>query len=274
MVLQRAKSLPIRSPPSLKQCSFLSRAYPPTPQAVPALLTPVESSDDDIASNDLNYEPGPLPPLEDSNTSSDSSTSSIKVVVGDDGDMEMADSQPREFSSPQPWQRQRSNDMLAPPNIPLLLDTQHRHGSERLPTPIYGHFTDIDVNMDMHGTGARPSTLLSPFIREEEETPWWRGHRLPSPVDTPDEFMTPISQAEGMMDRPDADTAGSNDTTINETPFPALPSQGRSILEAMSESFGAELEAPRSRRLVMGVRGDCDKCRRKVPGHYSHIVYV
>lgn len=241
---------------------------------MPALLTPVESSDDDIASNDLNYELSPLPPLEGSNTTSDSSTSSLKVVVGDDGDMEMADSQPREFSSPQPWQRQRSNDMLVPPNIPLLLDTQHRQGNERLPTPIYGHFSDRDVNMDMHGAGARASTLLSPFIREEEEAPWWRGHHLPSPADTPDEFMTPVSQADGMMDRLNADTAGSNDATNTKTPFPPLPSQGHSILEGLGESFRAELDVPRSRRLVMGVRGDCDKCRRKVPGHYSHIVYA
>jgi hypothetical protein len=241
---------------------------------VPALLTPVESSDDDIASSDLNFEPSPLPQLDESNTSSDTSTSSIKVVTGDDGDMEMADSQPREFSSPQPWQRQRSNDMLAPPNIPLLLHTQHRQGSERLPTPIYGHFNDSDVNMDMNGAHARSSTLLSPLIREEEEVPWWRGHRLPSPVDALDELMTPVSQADGMMGRLNVDTAGSSDTTRNEIPFPALPNQRRSFFERQSESFLGELEATRSRRLVMGVRDDCDKCRRKVPGHYSHIVYT
>jgi hypothetical protein len=240
---------------------------------VPALLTPVESSDDDIASNDLNFETGRLPPLDDSNTSSDSSTTSIKVVVGDDGDMEMADSQPREFSSPQPWQRQRSNDMLVPPNIPYLLDTQHRQGSERMPTPIYGHFNDSDVNMDMNGAGVRPSTLLSPLIREEEEPSWWRGHRLPSPVDTFDGLMTPVSQADGMMDRLNVNTAGSNDASRNETPFPALSDQGLSIFEGQSESFGVEPDASRSRRLTMGFRTDCDKCQRRVPGHYSHIVY-
>jgi hypothetical protein len=161
MVFQRIKSLPIRSPPGYKQWSFFARTYSPIPQPVPALLTPVESSDDDIASNDLNFDPSQLPPL-DSNISSDSSTSSIKVLVGDDGDMEMADSQPRDFSSPQPWQRQRSNDMLVPPNIPHLLDTQHRQGNERLPTPIYGHFNENDVNMDMTGASARSSTMLSP----------------------------------------------------------------------------------------------------------------
>ena len=240
---------------------------------MPALLTPVESSDDDIASNDLNFEPSPLPQLDDSKTSSDSSHSSIKVVVGDDGDMEMADSQPRDFLSPRPWQRQRSNDMLAPPNIPHLLETQPRQAHERLPTPIYGHFNDSDINMDMNGAGGRPFTLLSPLIREEEEPSWWRGHRLPSPVDTFDELMTPASQADGIMGGLYGHTAGSNDASRNETPFPALSNPGHSILEWQSENFRGELDPPRSRRLTMGFRADCDKCVRRVPGHYSHIVY-
>ena len=273
MVFQRIKSLPIRSPRTSKQNPFFSPTYSPIPQSVPALLTPVESSDDDIASTDLSLEAGRLPPLDDTNTSSDSSTSSIKVVVGDDGDMEMADSQPRQFSSPQPWQRQRSNDMLVPPNLPYLLDTRRSQGSERLPTPIYGHFNDSDVNMDMNGLGARSSTVLSPLIREEEEAPWWRGHRLPSPVDNFDGLMAPLSQADGMMDRINVNTAGSNDLSRDDTSFPALPNQGHSVLEGQSESFGGEPDAPRSRRLTMGFRADCDKCIQRVPGHYSHIVY-
>src|SRR2546429_7941940 len=138
MAFERLKSLPIRSPPCSKSNAFFARAYSPTPQFVPALLTPVQSSDDDIPSNDLNFEPGPLPPLDDSNTSSESTTSSFKVAIGVDGDMEMADSQPREFSSPRPWQRQRSNDVLVPPYVPYLLDTHRRQSPDRLPTPIYG----------------------------------------------------------------------------------------------------------------------------------------
>ena len=272
MYRQRIKSLPIRSPPTLKQNTLFSRTYSPIFQSVPALLTPVESSDDDVASSDLNFEPGRPPQLDDSNSSSDSSTS-IKVVVGDDGDMEMADSQPRDFSSPQPWQRQRSNDMLAPLNLPLLLDTQDRQSSQRLATPIWGHFSDSDLNMDTNGVGARPSTTLSPFIREEEDATWWRGRRLPSPADTFDEIMTPISQAVGMMGRLHVDTAGGHNVSQNDTPFPALLNQEHSVLEGQSERFRGELDAPRSRRLTMGFRADCGKCIQRVPGHYSHIVY-
>jgi hypothetical protein len=269
MVFERIKSLPIRSPPSSKPNVFIARAYFPTPQIVPALLTPVESSDDDIASNDLNFEPGPLPPLDDSNTSSDSATSSVKVAIGDDGDMEMADSQPRDFSFPRPWQRQRSNDMLVPPNLPYLLDTQRRQGPERLPTPIYGHFIDSDVNMDMSGASARSSTLLSPLIREEDEPYWWRGHhRPPSPVDTFAEVMTPVSQVGGVIN-----TAGSNDLSRNKTPFPEFPNQEHSTFSGQRERFGGESGAPQSRRLTMGFRADCEKCIRRIPGHYSHIVY-
>jgi len=271
--VKRFKCLPIRSPPNPRPNNFFSRACSLTPQSVPALLTPVESSDDDVASNDLNFEPSPLPHLDDSHTSSDSSTSSIKVVVGDDGDMEMADSQPREFSSPQPWQRQRSNDMLAPPNLPLFLDTQHRQINERQPTPIWGYFTDSDVNMDVHWTGPRPSTSLSPFIREEEEISWSRGHRPPSPADTFDGVMTPISQADGTLGGLNVDDAGRHDVSQNDTPFPPLLDQGHSVLEGQGEASGGELDAPRSRRLTMGFRADCSKCIQRVPGHYSHIVY-
>ena len=233
----------------------------------------MESSDDELASSDLSFEPGRLPRLDDSNNSSDSSTSSIKVVVGDDGDMEMADSQPRKFSSPQPWQRQRSNDMLAPLNLPVLRDTTNRQSNQRLPTPIWGHFNDIDVNMDMNGVSARRSTALSPLIREEEEVPWWRGHRLPSPADTFDELMTPMSQADGMMGRLIVDTAGGHDLSQDDIPFPALLNQGKPLLEGQSEGLRGELDVPRSRRLTMGFRADCEKCIQRVPGHYSHIVY-
>ena len=273
MVFERVKSLPIRSPPSSKPNVFFARAYSPTPQIVPALLTPVESSDDDIASNDLNFEPGPLPPLDDSNTSSDSTTSSVKVATGDDGDMEMADSQPRDFSFPRPWQRQRSNDMLAPPNLPYLLETQRKQGHERLPTPIYGHFNDSDVNMDMNGASAKSSTLLSPLIREEDEPYWWRDHCPPSPVDTFAEIMTPVSQAGGMMDRLNVNTAGSNDLSRNKIPFPEFSNQEYSTCDGQRERFGGESGAPQSRRLTMGFRADCEKCIQRVPGHYSHIVY-
>jgi hypothetical protein len=273
MAFERIKSLPIRSPPSSKANVFFARACSPTPQMVPALLTPVESSDDDIASNDLNFEPSPLPQLNDPNTRSDSTTCSAKVAIGDDGDMEMADSQPREFSLPRPWQRQRSNDMLAPPNLPYLLDTQRRPGPERLPTPIYGHFIDSDVNMDMSGASARSTTLLSPLIREEDEPYWWRDHCLPSPVDAFAEIMTPVSQAGGMMSRLDVNTAGSNDLSRNKIPFPAFSNQEHSAFDDQRERLGGESSAPQSRRLTMGFRADCEKCIRRVPGHYSHIVY-
>ena len=273
MAFERIKSLPIRSPPGSKPNAFFARAYSPTPPFVPALLTPVESSDDDIPSNDLNFEPGPLPQLDDSNTSSDSTTSSFKVAIGDDGDMEMADSQPREFSSPRPWQRQRSNDMLAPPNLPYLLDTHRRQGPERLPTPIYGHFNDSDVNMDMSGASARSSTLLSPLIREEDEPSWWRDYRPPSPVDTFGEVMTPVSQEGEMMGSLNVNTAGSNDLSRNKIPFPEFSNHGYSTFDGQRERFGAESGAPQSRRLTMGFRADCEKCIRRIPGHYSHIVY-
>ena len=235
----------------------------------------MESSDDDLDESALDFETDQLPSLDDSNTSSGSSASSIKVIVGDDGDtdMEMVDSQPRErFSSPQPWQRQRSNDMLSPPRVSHLLDTHQRIGNDRMPTPIYGHFSNNDFNMETTGSGAGPSMSLSPLIREEEETHWWRGRRLPSPVDNADEHMTSVGQADGMMGRLNVNNVDNIDPA---RPFMSVlngTSLWRPVIDQQNGRSGDESGAPRAGRLTMGYRADCDKCVRRVPGHYSHIV--
>lgn len=251
--------------------SFLRTSYP-----VPTLLTPAESSDDELADTTLEYEADRLPALDDSITSSGSSAASIKVVIGDDGDgdMDMVDSQPQEhFSSPQPWQRQRSNDMLAPPQSPYLLETQQRLGGERIATPIYGYFSGNDVNLDRSGTPNRPSTSLSPLIREEEESHWWRGHRLPSPVEQSEIHTSSMGQANGMMGRLNVSTADSNLSSRMFTPISESPMSWQEQSEVQIGRLAGEADHPRSGRLTMGYRADCHKCVQRVPGHYSHIVW-
>lgn len=70
----------------------------------------------------------------------------------------------------------------------------------RVPTPIYGHFTSTDVNMDtseaamsnfIHPAArfqlGRTHNILSPMMSEdgESEADWWHRRRLPSPADSP-----------------------------------------------------------------------------------------
>ena len=272
--IQKFKALPIRSPPISKQNTFFSEQPTYMYRPFSALLTPVESSDDDLDESILEFETDQLPPLDDSNGSSGSSASSIKVIVGDDGDadMEMGDSRPRlQFSSPQPWQRQRSNDMLSPPRLPHLLDTTHRVGNERIPTPIYGHFSSNDVNMGTAG-GTGPSMSLSPLIREEEESHWWRGRRLPSPVEHVDEHMSSVSQADGMMGRLNVNNLNNIDAVQPHSSVLNGTSLWPPVIEQQTGRFASEAGAHRAGRLTMGFRADCDKCARRVPGHYSHIV--
>lgn len=172
--------------------------------------------------------------------------------------------------------------MLSPPRLPYLLDTQQRPGSNRIATPIYGHFGGIDVNSDRAQAGTRLATTLSPLIREDEELHWWRDRRFPSPIDDADEHMTPINQADGMMGRLNMNNLSSphnlNSSQVLESNSGEVQretSLWRSVVEQQGrrERHSHEPEVPRSGRLTMGYRADCDKCIQKVPGHYSHVVW-
>ena len=55
------------------------------------------------------------------------------------------------------------------------------------------------------------------------------------------------------------------DTSSREGP-PATPVQSRSRSNAFGSGSGGKVS------FSMGYRADCDKCLRKVPGHYSHII--
>ena len=195
---------------------------------VPTLLTPVESSDDDLDGEDFDLAPTSVPSLDDSNTISDNSICSIEGGFGDDPDTEMVDSQPREtLSPPRPWQRPRSNDMLAPPLLPHLQPPVPGTARDRIATPIYGHFDQIDLN---GGNNQRPSAALSPLIIEDEEAGWWRRGRLPSPTEDADDLIAPLSQTDFMMDRLNVSSSNNSGLSIE---------RGLSALASSTSHVGA-----------------------------------
>ena len=107
-------------------------------------------------------------------------------------------------------------------------------------------------NVDLFG-----NALLSPSIREEEneegQDPWavLSGRSAGSSNSAlDDEPMTPVGEADGMMVRLNVGSANGSEVDV--------ASRGRG-------------RQPRSGRLAMGYRADCEKCRQRVPGHYSHI---
>ena len=256
---KRFKSLPFRSPPGTKNSSFqLSGGLTRHPFPIPTLLTPVESSDDGLDDHDFTFEPNTRVCDDVPHHQSDSSGSSVKDLIGDDGDMDMTDSQPREngnFSSPQPWQRPRSNDMLSPPRLGFLLDRQPTQDCGRIPTPIYGHFDNVNLNAESAEDASAPSTLLSPMIKEEDESAWWHRRRLPSPVDASDD----------LVDHEDHNRNGIDPSAAASSILEGGPVQ--------PDGPPCQLGNRRTARLIMGYRADCDKCIRRVPGHYSHIVW-
>ena len=100
--------------------------------------------------------------------------------------------------------------------------------------------------------------------------------RLPSPVSDTDMAMTdsgPDMQMQTIL----ADeypyrvpTPGLDYGTVSPIPVAAHPMSRHA---SRQNTPTPPCSAPHRRSaLVMGYRADCDKCRCKVPGHYSHIV--
>jgi hypothetical protein len=230
------KSLAFRSPPKFKPHPiFTQQAY--SRPFVASFLTPVDS-DDDLPFSSLEGLDSDSRHRSDSNNSSDSSSTSIHAVDGDNDKMNIFLSPPRE-SSGSPWSprqplgRPRSNGMLQPIQSLHKMSTQAASLSERAPTPIHQRFPDHDIEMS---DSFQSRTILSPI-------PMLNGD-LPSPGEEADQMMSDLSFT--------------NDTRE---------------LSSSAPTTTIDNHAGRQARLHMGYRADCDKCRQHVPGHYTHILW-
>ena len=165
----------------------------------------------------------------------------------------------------------------------------------RIPTPIYGHFTSTDVNMDTSEAALNSfihpaarfqlrhcHNVLSPMMSEdsESEADWWLRRRLPSPAESPtmsQRMETDDLTSPGMMDALSFDNVRNHDSGMDEETNPSPPlsytskgSKGHAMFERRSDPGP---DAPRKGKLLMGFRADCEKCQKRVPGHDSHIVW-
>jgi hypothetical protein len=195
--------------------------------------------------------------------------------------------------------RKRSNGVstMSPPlqvNFSTNADQSDANGG-RIPTPIYGHFASTDVNMDtseatlnsyIHPAARfqlrQSHNVLSPMMSEsgESEAEWWRGRRLPSPAESPvicPEMETDDLANPSMMDALSFENMQRHNSQMDDDMNSSPPlsgassgSKGHGIFERRTETAP---ETPRKGKLVMGFRADCGKCQRRVPGHYSHIVW-
>ncbi|KNG49704.1 hypothetical protein DDE82_004011 [Stemphylium lycopersici] len=207
-----------------------------------------------------------------------------------DEDMDMDDDNDNDVRSQPPESPafgSFSNNFMRPPKLqPSAFNSGTVNSNGRIPTPIHATFKRGSMNglgypasgsaggMDMNNM--HTSSMQAP-------PPAWKGprqdmlsddrssRRMPSPIsedeDIPD---TPTALTQSQLSRLSVSQAhNSADCMDMESPPPTV------------EASSALPPTPRGRkrsgaltgmgRVTMGYRDDCEKCRQRVPGHFSHF---
>ncbi|KAH7356271.1 hypothetical protein BKA66DRAFT_252490 [Pyrenochaeta sp. MPI-SDFR-AT-0127] len=161
-----------------------------------------------------------------------------------------------------------------------LFGSDSANNSGRIPTPIHptfkrGGMTGLGYPSSgsaggMHdgNLGAPVPSMQAPMSRKSnrQELDEDRNRRMPSPIsedeDIPD---TPTALTQSQLSRLSFSHANADymETEIATTSLAAPPTpRGRKRSGALT-GMG---------RFSMGYREDCEKCRQRVPGHYSHFL--
>lgn len=204
--------------------------------------------------------------------------------------------------------RPARNLFLAPPK-PVHEAASISEG--RVATPIYGHFVSVPRKiayrpatidaMVEESPLTTPASAFPPMsFDEDQQSMWWSRRRLPSPEseDEDDDMISPRDPKGGMMSFLRID-ANSSRYDMSSLKSPATPSGLRHTMAFDEHVSGPASEAEttvtqftstnlpsftvtESRQkqpqpaeklgFSTGFRSDCDKCRMKVPGHYSHVI--
>ncbi|KAL8731665.1 MAG: hypothetical protein Q9166_003244 [cf. Caloplaca sp. 2 TL-2023] len=242
---QRPRALPFRTSPTSQYINPFSQS--PRKQRQPLLtpaLTPVETSEDE---GELKN-PFRSPVRERSEQLTLNST--IHIEQPRDYDMDMDCSEPAE--SPRPWQSVESTQpspcTISPQT--LFYNPKDINNGGRIPTPIYGYFSQADRSMDMDVSDNNLSTQ-----QEVAHDLFLRRRRLPTPI-SEDEAMDAPDGMGGMLGRLEVGPSSS------QIPFKT------------NKMWGSSSSTPSKGKMSisMGYRADCEKCRMKVPGHYNHWI--
>jgi len=130
----------------------------------------------------------------------------------------------------------------------------------RIPTPIVSHFSSNIRPIDR--TPLLPSYSGVNNMQPPSE-PSDRGRRLPSPISEDEISPSLILNGLGEIQMQE---------THDEPKAPAKKGHTRSKHSFKSWGSGPDSEMVGGKRFVMGFRSDCEKCQKKVPGHFSHII--
>ncbi|KAF2268053.1 hypothetical protein CC78DRAFT_576604 [Lojkania enalia] len=209
---------------------------------------------------------------------------SMDVDMGMDDDLDIINSQPPD-SPMAPFH-------LRPAKLNPDLFSSGLNNTGRMPTPIYPTF-HAPRGTGMAGLGYPSSGLAGgshsvfgvsnpdnhpilqpPPPRKQPQLDQDRSRRMPSPIsedeDLPD---TPTALTQSQLSRlsvtshtgnpPDSmDTEGNADMTAQLPGAGTTPTRGRKRSGAFTGKG----------RFSMGYRDDCEKCRARIPGHYSHFL--
>jgi hypothetical protein len=155
----------------------------------------------------------------------------------------------------------------------------------RVPTPIYPNFhtgglgglgyssSGMAGGISMsNGYLGVPSNPILQHARKSAHVDDDRGRRMPSP----------ISEDEDIPDTPTAFTQSQLErlsVASEHMDFEEMTRDGEDYLQAPPSALTAPTRGRKRSgaftgkgRFSMGYRDDCDKCRQRVPGHYSHFL--
>ncbi|KAH7401120.1 hypothetical protein DE146DRAFT_654967 [Phaeosphaeria sp. MPI-PUGE-AT-0046c] len=196
----------------------------------------------------------------------------VQSSQSNDFDMEMDDDDDFDVRS-QPQSPFASNLFMRPAMLNAsLFGADPGNANGRLPTPIHPTFRRGGMNgLGFPTSGSAGSistpTMQAPTSRKaRQDIDDDRSRRMPSPIsedeDIPD---TPTALTQSQLSRLSFSQANPADMMDMEAPsaLPLLPTpKGRKRSGALT-GMG---------RFSMGYREDCEKCRTRVPGHYSHFL--
>lgn len=185
-----------------------------------------------------------------------------------------------------PWPASaQSHDGIQPSPIPHCLVSQSLILSGgRTATPIYDHFAyftaspSLEVMMSDADQPSAPEAFEANVPASDgpsDVAAWWRRRRLPSPISEDEAhgyrgaspFPLSVELRGGRLEKreepPDVLATMHSSTTL---------ATGSNENDAQFSAAGGLARKNGKVLISMGFRADCDKCRRKVPGHYSHII--
>lgn len=243
--IQKRRPLALQSSPNAVPNRPFSETSPLAPQFRLSELTPAESSasDDDDDSEGKQLCNGQVNVAHAAQQPSDSA---MDLDVVKEPHLPYQDD---DLSSL--WGSARGNGSVLPSPIPRSLVNQ----SLNITTPTCGEFPARQPPSTADASACQMD------LDEKSLDAWWHRRRLPSPISE------------------DGDSLGkSRKTSSNGEMTPSTPQVAFSppwdpfhAIDPTSQLA----DTPSTKRKVgvsMGYRADCDKCRLKIPGHYSHII--